>query len=67
MILWTQYGMKVTIRVEPISHNHVEPSTASPINGNYTIRDPEEEDVDHELTTLVEEFHDIVLDEVEII
>ncbi|KAH9308436.1 hypothetical protein KI387_036347, partial [Taxus chinensis] len=40
------------------------PTLASPINGNYTIGDPEEEDVDHEPTTLVEEVPDTVLDEV---
>ncbi|KAH9308437.1 hypothetical protein KI387_036348, partial [Taxus chinensis] len=40
------------------------PYTTSPINGNYTIDDLEEEDVDHELTTLVKEFLDTMLDEV---
>ncbi|KAH9288743.1 hypothetical protein KI387_032860, partial [Taxus chinensis] len=64
MILRTRYGTKLTIRVEPICHNHVEPYTASPINGNYTIGDPEEEDADHEPTTLVEEVPDTFMDEV---
>ncbi|KAH9295246.1 hypothetical protein KI387_038834, partial [Taxus chinensis] len=66
MILRTRYGTKVTIRVEPIFHNHVEPYTASPINGNYTIHDPEEEVVDHKPTTLVEEVPDTMLDEVSV-
>ncbi|KAH9328064.1 hypothetical protein KI387_000172, partial [Taxus chinensis] len=53
----------VTIRALPIFHNHVEPYNSSPINGNYVIGDPKEEDVDHEPTTLVEEVLDTVLDE----
>ncbi|KAH9310162.1 hypothetical protein KI387_038073, partial [Taxus chinensis] len=66
MILRTRYGTKVTIRVEPICHNHVEPYIASPINGNYTIYDREEEVSHHEPTTLVEEVPDTVLDEVSV-
>ncbi|KAH9305821.1 hypothetical protein KI387_010225, partial [Taxus chinensis] len=40
------------------------PYIASPINGNFNINVPEEEDVDHEPTTLVEEVPDNLLDEV---
>ncbi|KAH9297004.1 hypothetical protein KI387_028686, partial [Taxus chinensis] len=63
MILSTRYRNKVTIRAEQMFHNHVESYTTSPINGNYTIHDLEEEDVDHKPTTLVEEVPDTMLDE----
>ncbi|KAH9332168.1 hypothetical protein KI387_044312, partial [Taxus chinensis] len=53
----------VTIKVELIFNNHVEPYTTKPINGNYAIFDPNKEDADHEKTTLIEEVPDIVLDE----
>lgn len=36
--------MKVTIRAEPISNDHIEPYTTSPINMNYTLLE-EKEDV----------------------
>lgn len=66
MILRTRYGTKVTIRVEPICHNHVEPYIARPINGNYAICDHEDEAANHEPTTLIEEVPDMILNEVSI-
>lgn len=38
----TRYGTKVTIRVEHVANDHVEPYTPSPINMNYTLHEEKE-------------------------
>lgn len=39
MLFRIRYGMKVTIRVEPIANDHIEPYTPSPINMNSTLHE----------------------------
>lgn len=65
LLFRTRYGTKVTVRVDSISRNHVEPYTLSPIstNQNCIIYGQEEDSVGLDRTTCIKGTPDVCLDE----
>ena len=59
----TRYGTQSSIRIEPLSLNHIDTYTLSPINMNCTILEIDDKDMAQEPTTSLAEVSDYLFDE----
>ena len=59
----TRYGIKASIRVEPLALHHTKPYDPISINMNCTIYEEEERDIVNEQATSIEKIPNFLLDE----